>query len=231
MKPFIGYHFFHGVGKIAPAKAYSRTQRAMNDFADQKAPSYRGFILDMRDDEGGAFQSAYEALCAEFGPVTNTMKSLSAQGAPTYRAHYWTLALERFESSFMVLEKIRNDIPAVEDRVSVQASWSLKFVRPNTGITLPNQESMPEIDMRLGPGSSLTLTTGHKTSANAWFLFPFESISQDFDDYVQDFQKALIFKFSPSHWRLWKFHPTRGWSPKKIVPSWYQSGASLANWR
>ena len=223
MKPFIGYHFFHGVGRIAPLEAYSRTQQAMHKFADPQLPSYRGFILDMRDDEGGVFQSAYDALCARFGPVSNTMKSLSADGVPTYRAHYWTLTVEQFEDAFSLLEKIRKDMPPVADRVKVQAAWNFKFVDPESGQLLPHQESMPEIDMRLGPGSSLNLTAGEKTSVNAWFLFPFESACREFDEYVRSFQKELIFKFSSSHWRLWKFHPVRGWSPKKFVPNWYQT--------
>ena len=86
---------------------------------------------------------------------------------------------------------------------------------------LPDQESMPVIDVRLGSGSSLNLTTGKKTSVNAWFLFPFESASGEFDDYVSRFQKELVFTSSQEHWRLWKFYPVRGWSTKRFAPSWY----------
>jgi hypothetical protein len=80
---------------------------------------------------------------------------------------------------------------------------------------------VPEIDVRLGPGSSLSFTTGTKTSIYAWFLFPFESASPEFEQYVCRFQKELIFKFSPKHWRFWNQYPKRGWWPKKFVPSWY----------
>jgi hypothetical protein len=131
MKPFIGYHFFHGVGRITPVEAYSRTQHAMNNFADPKMPSYRGFILDTRDDEGGPWHSAFEGLCAQFGPVSDTRESISAHGVPTYRAHYWTLTVERFEKSFSVLEKIQKEMPAVASRVSIQGL--LEFQVCSTG--------------------------------------------------------------------------------------------------
>ena len=215
------------MGRVTPIDAYSRTQHAMDTFADQKMPSYRGFILDMRDDDGDAFHSAYDALSARFGPVSNTMKSLSAPGMPTYRTHYWTLATEQSADAFSALEEIRRNIPTVAGRVSVQVSWSFKFVEPETGIVLPDQDSLPEIDVRLGPGSSLNLTTGQRTSVNAWLLFPFENASPNFDGYVSRFQKGLIFKLSSGHWRLWMFSPKRGWSSKKIVPSWYQSSPAL----
>jgi hypothetical protein len=227
MKPFIGYHFFHGVGRIAPSEAYSRTERAMNTFTDQKTPSYHGFILDMRDDQGGPLESLFEDLCRKFGPVSSTTKSISGDRAPTYRAHRWTLSDQQFGDSFSLLKSVHKEIPAARTRTHIQASWHFKFVQPETGALLPDQENMPEIDIRLGRGSSLNLTTGEKTSVNAWFLFPFEKASQDFDEYVHEFQEQLIFKFSPKHWRLWKFYPVRGWSPRKIVPSWYaSSGAS-----
>jgi hypothetical protein len=103
----------------------------------------------------------------------------------------------------------------------VQAFWRFKFIDPESGALLADQDNMPEIDVRLGPGSSLSFTAGTKTSLHAWFLFPFESASPDFEQFVCGFQKELIFKFSPKHWRLWNYYPVRGWWPKKFVPSWY----------
>ena len=225
MKRFIGYHFFHGAGKITPAEAYSRTQRAMNLFTDQKTPSYRAFILDLRDDQSGPLESLFQDLCVKFGPVTNTMKGIWPGGGPNYRAHWWALSATQFEESFSLLEAAHRDIPLSRDRAHVQASWSFKFIEPDTAMLLPDQESMPVIDVRLGPGSSLNLTTGKNTRINAWFLFPFESATQEFEHYVSRFQKELIFKFSPEHWRLWNFYPVRGWWPKRFVPNWYTSSA------
>jgi hypothetical protein len=108
-----------------------------------------------------------------------------------------------------------------KERAKLQVSWSFKFIEPETSLLLPDQEDMPVIDVRLGRGSSLNLTTGGKTSVNAWFLFPFESASQDLEHYVSRLQNELIFEFSPKHWRLWNHYPKRGLWPKKFVPSWY----------
>jgi len=191
----------------------------MSLFTDQKSPSYRAFMLDLRDDQGGALELLYEDLCAQFGPVSNTMKSISVGGAAIFRAHWWNLNADQFEQAFSLLDSVYRDIPLAKERAKLQASWSFRFVDPDTSSLLPEQEDIPVIDVRLGRGSSLNLTTGGKTSANAWFLFPFESASQDFEHYVYRFQKELLFKFSPNHWRLWNHYPNRGWCPKKIVPS------------
>jgi len=223
MKPFIGYHFCHGAGRIAPTEAYSRTQQAMSTFSDQKAPSQRAFILDLRNEQGGPLEALFQSLCVQFGPVGSTMRGISIDGGPDYRAHYWNLSAQQFEESFSLLEGIHKNVPLARERTHIQASWHFKFVDPETATVLPDQESMPVIDVRLGPGSSLNLTTGKNTSVNAWFLFPFESPSQEFDRYVAQLQKELIIRFSPKHWRLWKLYPVRGLWPRKIVPSWYAS--------
>jgi hypothetical protein len=152
MKRFIGYHLFHGAGKIAPAEAYSRTQRAMELFSDQKTHSYSGLMLDMRDDEGEPLESVCRRLCDSFGPVTHTTTS------PTwaaYRLYRWTLSGEQLQNSFSLLDALFRDIPLSRERTLLQASWSFKFVEPETAMLLPNQENLPVIDFRLGPGSSL----------------------------------------------------------------------------
>jgi|GEM_PF-3049917 hypothetical protein len=224
MKPFIGYHFLHGAGAIPPAKAHSRTQQAMSLFTDQKTPSQLMFNLDLQNDQGGPLESVFQRLCDRFGPISNTMRGISMDGGPDYRLHYWNLNTEQFEGAFSLLDTLSRDVPLARERAHIQASWRFKFVDPDTGIVLPDQQDMPVIDVRLGAGSSLLLTTGKTASAYAWFLFPFENTSPEFESYVSRFQKELIFKFSAKHWRLWKAYPVRGWWPKKIVPGWY--GAS-----
>jgi hypothetical protein len=227
MKPFIGYHFFHGAGRIPPTEAYSRTQHAMSTFTDRKVPSYRAFVLDLRDDQGEPLESLFQSLCVRFGPGSIAMRGISIDGGPDYRAHHWQLSAEQFEEAFSLLETMHSEIPLARERAMIRASWTFKFIDPLTGAVLPDQESMPVIDVRLGPGSSLNLTTGKKTFVNAWFLFPFESASAEFERYVSGFQKEVIFKFSPNHWRLWKSYPKRGLWPKKIVPSWYRASGAL----
>jgi hypothetical protein len=225
MKPFIGYHSFHGCGKISPTDAYSRTQHAMSLFTDRRIPSHRAFMLDLKNEQAGPLEPLFQNLCVQFGPASNTMRGIMVEGGPDYRTHYWKLSADQFKEAFSLLESAQREIPLARERAYVQAFWSFKFVDPETGLILPDQESMPVIDVRLGPGSSLNLSTGKKTFVNAWFLFPFENPSQEFDRYVSRLQKELIFKFSPKHWRLWKCYPARGWWPKKFVPSRYASSS------
>lgn len=62
MKRFIGYHFFHGIRRIAPRDSYSKTKQAMSLFTDQKSPSSRAFVLDLRDDQGVPPEPLYQDL-------------------------------------------------------------------------------------------------------------------------------------------------------------------------
>lgn len=223
MKQFIGYHFFQGAGRIAAADAYYKTQEAMSLYTDQKTPSSRCFMLDLANDpKGGPLESLFDELCLKYGPVTCTSNDFSR----TYRAHHWDLTDERVAEALSLLEAVHRKTPASRNRAHIQAFWRFKFVDPENGVLLPDQDNMPEIDVRVGPGSSLNFTTGTKTSIYAWFLFPFESPSPEFEQYVCRFEKELIFKFSPKHWRLWKHYPVRGLWPKKFVPSWYSRESS-----
>jgi hypothetical protein len=63
MKRFIGYHFFHGVGKIRPQEAFDKTQSAMLAYSDQKSPSHFGYMLDMQTDQGGPLETLFHDLC------------------------------------------------------------------------------------------------------------------------------------------------------------------------
>jgi hypothetical protein len=221
MKRFIGYHFFHGVGRIPPDDAYYRTQNAMGKYSDQKVPSRRTMLLDLRDDpEDSPLEPLFKELCRKYGPVSDTSRGIPQSG-PEYRAHRWDLNGEQVEEALSSLEMVYREIPASRNRAHVQAFWTFKFIEPETGALLPDQADMPQIDMRLGGGSSLGLATGSKTSVNAWFLFPFESASTEFEHYACELQKDMIFKFSPKYWRLWNHYPKRGWWPRKFVPSWY----------
>jgi hypothetical protein len=220
MKPFIGYHFLHRAGKIAPADAYYKSQSVMSLYSDQKTPSRRTLMLHLEKDPGGGpLESLFHELCRKYSPISHTTRGFSL--GPNDRAHQWELRDEEVAEALSLLEIAHAQIPLAKDRLQVTAFWRFKFVEPGTDKLLPDQESLPEIDFRLGPGSSFSLTTGKKTSVYAWFLFPFESPSPEFEDYACRFQSELIFKFSPKHWRLWKSYPVRGWWPKKFVPNWY----------
>lgn len=217
MKRFIGYHFLQDAGRIAPADAYYRTQGAMSLYTDQETPLRRSFMLDLADDpKGGPLESLFRELCLKYGPVSHTTSDVSR----IYRAHQWELSDEQVGEALCFLEVIHRENPSSKNRAKVTAFWKFKFVDPETGTLLPEQD-MPEIDVRLGPGSSLSFTTGTKTSIYAWFLFPFERASPEFEQYVCRFQKELIFEFAPKHWRFWNHYPERGWWPKKFVPGWY----------
>jgi hypothetical protein len=217
MQSFIGYHFFHGAGKIQPQEAFDKTQRAMLTFSDQKTPTHLGYMLDMQTDQGGPLEKLFHDLCGRFGPWYRTTTSPTM---PTYRAYIWQIDATQFKESLDLLPRLRQQDPILLERTHLHASWSFKFVEPETTSILPGQEDLPVIDVRLGPGSSLNFATGKKTSINAWFLFPFENPSAEFEKYVSRFQGRLIFKFSREHWRLWRFSSGE-WRPRRFVPRWY----------
>jgi len=217
MKPFIGYHFLHGAGKIGRQQAYAKVSHAMRTFSDQSQPSFLSIMLNMRADHSEALEYRVRRICDSFGPVGHTTTS------PTwkeFRAYNWKLTSEQFERGFTMLDEFDRQDPWLADRTFLQASWKFKFVEPRTGQVLPGQENLPMIDFRLGPGSTLNFSAHKGVSVYAWFLFPFENPAPDFEDYVDRFQNELIFKFLPKHWRLWRFS-TDEWRPRRFVPSWY----------
>lgn len=112
MKPFSGYHFFHGAGKIAPADAYYRAQRGMSIYTDEKAPSRRAFMLNLQNDpENGPLDPLFRELCRKYGPVSNTTKGLSLDG-PKYRAHQWDLNDEQIAEALSLLDTFYRETPA-----------------------------------------------------------------------------------------------------------------------
>jgi hypothetical protein len=214
MKRFIGRYFFHGAGKIEPADAYYRTKRPMSLSADQKTPSRHSFMLDLANDpEGGPLELLVHEQCRKYGPVSRTAKGFALNG-PNYRAHQWELSNEQVSEALSLLETVHKESPASKNRAHVQKFWRFKFVDPDSGTLLPDQENMPEIDVRVGPVRP-GLHEGNKTSLYAWFPFPLEEASPDFEHSVVGFQNQLIFSFSSKHWRFWNFYPVRGWWPKK----------------
>jgi len=189
----------------------------MATFSDQTAPTQLGMMLNMRADDSEALEYRVRRICDAFGPVQHTSTS------PTwkeFRAYNWKLSLEQFDQAFQLLDDFDRRDPSLADRTFLQASWRFKFVEPKTGQVLPGQENLPSIDFRLGPGSTLNFSAWKGASAYAWFLFPFESPTPDFEDYVARFQKELIFKFSPKHWRSWRISAGE-WRPRRFVPGWY----------
>jgi hypothetical protein len=179
----------------------------MSLYTDQKTPSRRSFMLDLANDpKGGPLESLFHELCLKYGPVSRTTNDIFR----TYRAHQWELSDEQVAEALSLLEAVHRETPASKNRAHVQAFWRFKFIDPESGALLADQDNMPEIDVRLGPGSSLSFTTGTKTSLYAWFLFPFESASPDFDTVclrlskrvdIQVFSEALApMELLPSAW-------------------------------
>jgi len=218
MKPFIGYHFLHGAGKIGRAQAYIQSHHAMQVFSDQIQPTLFSIMLNMRADNSESLEYRVRRICDSFGPVQHTTTSPTSK---EFRAYNWKLTAEQFQKAFTLLDEFDRQDPSLDDRTSLHASWKFKFVEPKTGQVLAGQESLPMIDFRLGPGSSLNFGAFKRASVYAWLLFPFEDPNaEDFRDYALRFQKELVFKFSPKHWRLWRF--SRGeWQPRRFVPDWY----------
>jgi|SRR5579862_2495068 len=217
MQPFIGYHFLHSPGKVGRRLAYARVSHAMKTFSDQSQPNLLSMMLNMRADTSESLEYRVRRICDSFGPVDRTMTSPTWKD---FRAYNWSLTSEQFERGFSLLDEFDQQDPSLADRTFLQASWKFKFIEPKTGQVLPAQENLPLIDLRLGSGSSLNFSAHKGPSVYAWFLFPFESPTLDFEEYVHRFQKELIFKFSPKHWRLWR-HSKNEWRPRRFVPGWY----------
>jgi hypothetical protein len=67
MRPFLGYHFFHTVGNIAPREAFARTQRAMQSFTDCPEPTRCAITLNVGTERQGPLEAAGRILCDTYG--------------------------------------------------------------------------------------------------------------------------------------------------------------------
>lgn len=197
----------------------------MQTFSDQRSPSGHSLVLDLRDNQDGPLLGLFDELQKRFGDHYETMRGIFVSPADgnDFRAHQWKVNAEQFGDSFGLLQSILRDRPAARGRVCLRAWWQFKFADPETSQVLAGQDDVPIIDIRLGAGSSLTLNVGSKTSVNAWFLFPFEFDSPELLRYGPAFEKSMIFKFSPKHWRKWCFSKGE-WRPRKFVPAWHERG-------
>ena len=191
----------------------------MRTFSDQTAPTRCGITLDMAKDSAGPLDAACRILCDTYGAIDNTIRGVVVGGGPGYRAYQWFLKPKQVQEAFTPAGNICEEIPSSKERISVQAQWKFKFTDSVTGTILPFQDDLPTIDMQLPPGSSLSLSAGHKTNAPAWFLLPFEGPSPEFQNYAVALQKLLIFKFLPKHWLIWNYSKSGNLYSRHFVPT------------
>ncbi|MEZ2337265.1 hypothetical protein AB6735_16590 [Mucilaginibacter sp. RCC_168] len=113
------------------------------------------------------------------------------------------------------LDKHINHI-AETDELSLHILWKFKFIDFNSKEILPGQNEIPNIDIRLSNSQIYISLSALKSTASAWFAFPFSSLTADNLLYIQGIQELLPFKFSKYSWRLWKKSKSGKWIPEKF---------------
>jgi len=212
---FIGYHCFHTGRRCPPREAYAKTELALKRYSDRDEPSDGWWTLEMWSEEKGPMDSLCSEVCRRYGPIDRIWPG-SSSGGPGLKTYQWKLNPGQFPGALELLEHEQEKLPSFRERMRIQVWWEFKFVNPENRDVLPGQENLPVLDMRLPAGSSLTLSLGDRAKVNAWFLFPFEEVSREFESYVGGFQKSMLFRFSPRHWRAWSYSRAGRWRPKRL---------------
>jgi hypothetical protein len=127
----------------------------------------------------------------------------------------WKLRASEFSSG---LEYVKNNNFKVDQTlgpIEISFLWTFKFKSPKTGKLFPNQEEIPELDVRQS-NSQIYLKLSNRKTISTWFAFPFTEVDEFFINLIAEMQKELPFRFSEQHWRNWRKSKNNNWTPRKI---------------
>jgi len=201
----------HRLGKKTIREAYNETNAFLKMYTDSAVPQAVSLTLYATDSFN--FKKLKWQLMKKYGffPRRETWDF----GKTKQRLWTWTLSPGKIEEGINILEE-QKDLPEHEyGPLTLSILWHFKLVYPETKKRIPNQELIPVLDERIQNSRAL-LTLKPKSTLSVWFAFPFDNQDNEFNNYIEGFNKHLPFKPSDKHWRLWKKGSKGEWRPTKI---------------
>lgn len=132
--------------------------------------------------------------------------------------YYWEIKqdLVHWNISSKAIDK-KIAIVTADENLVIGMTWEFKFIDPHTGKLLPNQHSIPVIDVRRPKtGMYLRLSSTVKT-ISVWFAFPFEEVNTANLKYLNEIQENSPFKFSNKNWSIYRKSKNGNWFSRKIT--------------
>ncbi|PZR19516.1 MAG: hypothetical protein DI539_13815 [Flavobacterium psychrophilum] len=127
----------------------------------------------------------------------------------------WRIGANKIDDAFRMLESV-SEITNEMGPLVLSFEWRFGFTE--SGKVLPGQNKFPLLDNKLrGSSSRFYLRLSPKrSSASVWFVFPFEVLDEENQNFIKSIIKDLPFKVSDKHWRLWKKSKNNNWISSKI---------------
>jgi hypothetical protein len=128
----------------------------------------------------------------------------------------WELSSKKVDKGLDFLRNYNFKADQELGPIEISFKWTFKFKSPNTNELFPNQNELPQLDIRQ-KNSQLYLKLSNRSTMSTWFAFPFPEVDDNFIKLLTEMQNTLPFKFSEKHWRIWKKSKNNNWTSKKIV--------------
>ena len=128
----------------------------------------------------------------------------------------WELSTEEIHKGLSFLREFNFKADQELGPIEVSFKWIFKFKSPITNELFPNQNDLPELDIRQ-KNSQIYLKLSNRSTISTWFAFPFPEVDDSLIKLVTEMQNTLPFKFSEKHWRILKKSKNNNWIPKKII--------------
>ena len=201
----------HSMGKKTPDEVYSNVKAFLASYTNAVLPEF--FDLTFYSSQ----QKAYKTL-------PHLWRLVKIFGIPTWkwwnlevRQHLfnWKIRSAKLDAAFKQLETFSQLPENPFGPLVLSIKWQFYFTEPRTASILPGQQQLPLIDFR-NQNSQLYMRLGKRSTISVWFAFPFEVIDDNCKHYLASVVKALPFKPSEKHWRLWKLSKNYNWIPKSI---------------
>ncbi|GAA4314037.1 hypothetical protein GCM10023149_10040 [Mucilaginibacter gynuensis] len=117
------------------------------------------------------------------------------------------LSTSEFVWKFYVRKKHINKALDIENKfanVTLSAMWRFKFINPETGKLLHDQDSIPVVDNRIH-NSQIYLRLSKDITVSLWFTLPFADLNDEAVEYIKLLKVSLPVHVSNNHWKIWKF--------------------------
>lgn len=204
----------HSLGKLNMEDSYQKTKEFILNHTDSELPS------DIR-------LTIYESPSGDYDAIKLKRKASKLFGLfpkkgngylsdKQIRYWEWKVKANDFNKAFGFVQENNIKIRQILGPIEISCLWVFKFKSLKTGNIYPDQDKIPQLDIRQ-KNSQIYLKLSNKSTLSAWFAFPYADFDSDFKKIVDNMQTDLPFQFSDKSWRQWTLSKNNNWISRKIT--------------
>ncbi len=204
----------HSLGKISMDDAFLKTNSFLKNHTSSETPSeIKLTIYESPNQDYDAIKVKRRASKI-FGLFPK--KGIGYLSGKQIRYWIWTVKTENFEKAFNFVRENNLKIQQELGPIEISFLWIFKFKSSETGDIFPDQDKIPQLDIRQ-KNSQIYLKLSNKSTLSAWFAFPFANYDSNFEKIIDKMQTDLPFRFSDKNWRQWTLSKNNNWTSRKII--------------